>query len=319
MNSSRALLTGISGFVGNYLTRELMARGWQVAGLVPPFEKIDSSQEPYSRVELFSGDLLNPGQIRQCLESYKPDIILHLAAESAPSKSFNVPEQFFNVNVTGTQNLFEAIRKTTPESRCAIFTSSDMYGYISPDQIPVTEETPLKPANPYAASKVACHLILQQYTLNFGLTALEIRPFNMIGPGQRPGFVLPDWCQQVAKINKGMMGAEMKVGRLTDQRDFVDVRDAARAMADIAEKGESGGVYQICSGRGIVVEDILKTLLELSPKEIKVSQNPQLLRPTKMPVLVGSYIRVNQLCGWKPEISLEQTIIDTLEYWSGVI
>lgn len=319
MFSSRALLTGISGFVGNYLTRELLSRGWEVAGVIPPFEQVDKTVYPYSDVKTYPGDLLDSESIRQCLESYKPEVVIHLAAESAPSKSFSYPEKFFQVNVIGTQNLFESIRKVAPETRCAIFTSSDMYGYISPEQLPVTEKTALKPANPYAASKVACHLLLKQYVLNFGLSALEIRPFNMIGPMQRPGFVLPDWAQQIAQIIKGKKAPEISVGRLSDQRDFVDVRDAVRAMADLATLGYPGQDYQICSGRGIVVEEILNLLLEKAGKKISVIQNPDLLRPTKMPVLVGSYNKLQQLTGWKPEITLETTVDDTLHYWLGMV
>jgi GDP-4-dehydro-6-deoxy-D-mannose reductase len=315
MHRRTALLTGISGFVGTWLAGELQARGWRIAGLVPPEETIDREIRILQKSELVEGDLLNPASLTAALGQVKPDAVIHMAAESAPSRSARLPMHFFRVNVLGTQNLLEAVRTSAAGARAVLFTSSDVYGAVKPEDLPITEDSPLAPLNPYAASKAACHHMGRQYHLNFSLDLVEIRPFNMIGPRQKPGFVLPDWAQQVARIKRGNAEPVLNVGRLTDERDFVDVRDAVVAMADVTEGGMPGTVYHVCSGTGTRVERLLDLLLEASGGGIEVRQDPARLRPARTPVFYGSAERIRALSGWQPRISLEQSVRDTLDYW----
>jgi GDP-4-dehydro-6-deoxy-D-mannose reductase len=315
MTKGNALLTGITGFVGTYVTERLVDAGYDISGIVPPGEEPDRSISTFDRVTLLQGDLTSMDSLTSSIEKTVPGVIVHLAAESAPSKSFAMPERFFEVNVLGTQNLLEAARVTGYSGKIVIFTSSDIYGVVDRDRIPITEETPIAPLNPYSATKAACHLIAQQYSLNFGQNIIEVRPFNMLGPRQQPGFVLPDWASQVARILNKQSEPLLSVGRLTDQRDFVDVRDAARAVELLIDAGKAGEVYHICSGKGTVVQEILDTLLEDAGIAIEVRQDPSRLRPTRMPVVVGSHAKLSKATNWKPGYTLRETVHDTLQYW----
>lgn len=308
-------MTGVTGFVGSHLTEELLRRNWEVVGLIPPEERIDPQIAGFQEIRVIRGSILDPDGLAVHLEESGVTEVIHLAAESAPSKSFSLPQRFFDVNVLGTQYLFEAVRNSGSVNRVTFVTSSDVYGIVSPELMPITEDTPPAPLNPYAASKAACHHIARQYSMNFDLEVVEVRPFNMVGPRQAPGFVLPDWSKQVADINKNRSRPIISVGRLTDQRDFVDVRDAACAFADIVETGNSGELYHISSGTGTLIKDLLDKLLSFSEVDIEVKQNPDLLRPTKMPVVIGSNRKIKELSGWAPKIPLNQTIEDTLEFW----
>jgi GDP-4-dehydro-6-deoxy-D-mannose reductase len=314
MTEKRALITGISGFVGSHLQKELLAKGWDLHGLLMPkeFDEFGNSELGYKPLK---ADLSDLSALEEAIKKTATSHIVHMAAASAPSLSFKNPELFFQVNVMGTQNILEAARRYAPEAKITIFSSADIYGITPAELMPLTESTPLNPLNPYAASKAACHHIARQYVLNFGLTINEIRPFNMIGPGQNLGFVLPDWSYQVAKIIKQGAAASITVGGLESQRDFVDVRDAVRGMADIIELGANNEVYQICKGEGVSIQLLLDLLLQSSGREIAVKQNPDLMRPSKMPVLFGSSAKLHQLSGWQAEISLAETVQESLNWW----
>lgn len=315
MSSPSVFITGVTGFVGSYLAEELYARGWRITGMVFPGEEYDRDLAVFTKIKLVEGDLLDIESLDRCLVKAQAGHIIHLAAESAPSRSFKAPERFFRINVMGTQNLFEATRKLEGIENIAIVTSSDVYGYVAKDSLPLAEDTPLRPLNPYAASKAACHEVGRQYAINFGLPVVEVRPFNMIGPRQKPGFVLPDFASQVAEAVKGNRTAEMLVGRLTDYRDFLDIRDAVKAIAGVVEKGESGEVYHICSGESTAVQTLLELLLDFAGIEITVKQDPERIRPAKMPVLYGSNAKIRELTGWESVISLRDSVRDTLDFW----
>lgn len=319
MSSPSVFITGITGFVGSYLAEELSARGWRITGMVLPEEEYDKDLEVYSIIQLVEGDLLDIKRLEYCLNKAQADHIVHLAAESAPSKSYLYPEKFFRINVLGTQNLFETARKFENLERIAIFTSSDVYGYVDADKLPLKEDAPLSPLNPYSASKAACHEVGRQYAINFGLPVVEIRPFNMIGPRQKKGFVLPDFAGQVAEVVNGKRAAEMHVGRLTDYRDFLDVRDAVKAIAGVVEKGLPGETYHVCSGESTTVQTLLDLLLECAGIEISVKQDPERMRPARMPVLYGSNAKIKELTGWESVISLRDSVRDTLEYWIDAV
>jgi GDP-4-dehydro-6-deoxy-D-mannose reductase len=327
----KVLITGICGFVGSHLCEELLERGWSVAGLVLQAkegcglkapdgrefgEGISNVEHLYDRVRLIPGDLLDPPGLRRALGEAGADYIVHLAAASAPAQSFARPEFFFEINALGTLNLLEAVRAQGGAEKVLLFTSAEVYGLLDAAALPVTESAPLAPRNPYAASKTACHYLGRQYALNFGLPIVEVRPFNMIGPRQALDFVLPDFASQVAEIIRGAREPVISVGRLSDRRDFTDVRDAVRAAAELLDKGTPGETYHICSGVPTPVRRILDLLLEAAGMKIKVVQDPARLRPAAMPVLYGSRDKLTALTGWEPTIPLEKTVQDVLGYWN---
>jgi GDP-4-dehydro-6-deoxy-D-mannose reductase len=312
--SPTAFITGIGGFVGRYLSKQLKSAGFRIIGMLGPGEEVHPWVQE-SADSLLEADLLNSEKLQKTIEEVSADVIVHLAALSAPGKSFDNPLLYYSVNVNGTLNLLEAVRVTGRATRVVIYSSSDVYGYVQPDELPLTEKSRLKPANPYAASKVACHLIARQYEEHFHQEIVEIRPFNMIGPEQAKGFVVPDFASQVAEIVLGKSEPTIKVGRITDQRDFLDIRDAVRAMQDIIVHGRSGETYNICSGKARPVSDILELLKQSSEKDFTVEQDQSRIRPAKMPLLYGSHQKVSSLAGWKPEIPFNKTIEDCLQFW----
>lgn len=318
MADKLALLTGISGFVGSHLAEELLRRGWRVAGFAPHGEDLANIRDVADRIHLYRGDILSQEDIGRALADAGAETVVHLAAASAPAASFSAPELFYRLNVEGTLNLLECARRGPAPERLLFFTSSEIYGPVPRGQIPVREDSPLAPSNPYAASKLACHLLARQYALHFKLPLIEVRPFNMIGPRQSLGFVLPDFACQAAEIMLGKRDPVITVGRLTDQRDFTDVRDAVRAVAALMEsdlEGLRGQAFHVCSGRPRAVQSILDELLQASQREIEVRRDPARLRPTRMPVLAGSSDKIERATGWKPSIPLEQSVRDTLAYW----
>lgn len=278
-------------------------------------EDLSNIEHLCGKVQLIPGNLFDTRSLQVTLDEADPDVVVHLAAVSAPARSFDEPEFFFEVNTLGTLNLLETIRSRGAKSRVLLITSAEVYGLVNENSLPVTEEAPLAPRNPYAAGKAACHYLGYVYYQNFGLEIVELRPFNMIGPRQALGFVLPDFASQVAKIVRGRREPVMKVGKLSDRRDFTDVRDAVKAMAELIEEGEAGESYNICSSIPVPVKKILDTLLDLAGTEIKVEQDPNRLRPSKMPVLYGSHKKLRAATGWEPSVPLEVSIKDILDYW----
>jgi GDP-4-dehydro-6-deoxy-D-mannose reductase len=203
--------------------------------------------------------------------------------------------------------------------RTLIVTSSEVYGYLTKEQLPVKEETPLAPLHTYAVSKVATHYLGQAYHRTYGVPIIEVRPFNHIGPRQRTGFVVPDFASQVAAIISGQREPRMLVGNLTPRRDFTDVRDVVRAYELLAQHGEPGQIYHICSEKAYPIQDVLDGLLALCDRPVRVEADPKRMRPSKMPVLLGSAERLRAQTGWTPRIPLEQTLSDTLAYWSQML
>jgi len=311
----KVLITGVAGFLGSHLSIELLRRGSVVTGLVMPGEDVSRLASLCDQIELLTGDLTDLESLKQIVAESEADIIFHLAAESSPAKSYRRPLGFFRTNVLGTLNLLEALRYGGCRQRLVFLSSAEVYGAVDSSALPLDESAPLRPLNPYAASKAAGHYHLQQYAMHFGLPAVEIRPFNIIGPGQGLGFVLPDFASQVAEIIAGMREPRIEVGRLTDERDFLDVRDAASAIAELAEEGVLGEAYHVCSGSATAVQRLLDILIAEAGVEIEVVQDPSRLRPTRMPALWGSHEKLRVLTGWRPGIPLERTVHDTLKYW----
>ena len=313
----RVLITGISGFVGsvlaNYLLSSSLGLSLELHGTI---HRADSRiQSIRDRLHLHKGDLRNPSWIDQVIATVKPSKIFHLAAWSDVRASWDQPWAAYELNIGCQLNLLESLRRHTPEARVLVVASSEVYGLIEPDDLPIDELTPLRPNSPYGISKVAQDLMAQQYWYNYGLSAIRVRSFNHIGPGQSDSFVASAFARQIAEIEAGLQQPVLKVGNLEAERDYTDVRDMVRAYWLAIHRGEPGGVYNIGSGSSIAVQELLNVLLELSDVEITVEQDPMRMRPSEVSRIVCKPDRFFQETGWVPSIPLRESLSDILKYW----
>ena len=314
----RILITGATGFVGTHLRRYLLAQtDWQLVGTVYP-EKPPDPLDP-EREQLLALDLRDAEAVRAVLETHQPEGIIHLAAQSHVPTSYKDPWNTLENNIRGQLNLFEGCIAIQHQPRILIIGSGEEYGRARPEELPLTEDHPLRPENPYSVSKVAQDVMGYQYFISFGLPVIRVRPFNHIGPGQSPRFVLPAFASQVASIEAGHQEPVMRVGNLEPARDFTDVRDVVRAYRQALTRGHPGEVYNIASGVPHTVQSLVDELLALARVAIRVEIDPQRYRPADVPVIYGSAEKMLQDTGWATEIPFEQSIQDVLTEWRGKI
>jgi len=313
----RVLITGVTGFVGSHLADYLVARGdVEVFGTHRWRSRMDNIGHLRGRITLVECDLADPTAVRRALASVRPARVFHLAAQSYVPTSWLAPSETFKTNVLCQLNLFETARELgLLETRFHIAGSSEEYGLVRPDELPIREDNPLRPLSPYAVSKVAQDLLAYQYWMSHRLFAVRTRGFNHTGPRRGEVFVTSNFAKQVAEIEAGLRPPVIKVGNLEAVRDFTDVRDMVRAYWLALESGQPGEVYNIASGKGWMIGDILERLLALTHVKIGVEQDPDRLRPSDVPILVGDASRFRQATGWEPRIAFEQTLKDLLEHW----
>jgi GDP-4-dehydro-6-deoxy-D-mannose reductase len=310
----RVLITGINGFVGGHLADHLLAAGrWDVWGLAR--QPALALGHLVGRVRYIAADMASFDQVVSALESARPEVIFHLAGQSNVARSFGDPAGTFGANLITQTYLFQAILKLRQEPLVLIAGSNEIYGAVHPSDLPIDEETPLRPVNPYAVSKAAQDLLAFQFFVSHRLRTIRLRPFNHIGPRQSDAFVASAFAAQVAQIEAGHQPAVMRVGNLSAERDFTDVRDMVRAYELAALHGEPGEAYNIGVGRSVRVQRVLDILMALSTKDIAVEADPNRMRPADVPTVVCDSRRFRQRTGWEPQIPLEQTLYDTLEYW----
>jgi GDP-4-dehydro-6-deoxy-D-mannose reductase len=310
----KALITGISGFVGTYLAEYLLERtDWQVAGTV--FGPYGSIEHLRGRLELYPAELSRLEVMTFILEQARPDVIFHLAAQPLVSASRIDPWATLETNVRVQLNVLEGTALICPGCRVLVIGSSEEYGLVRPQDLPVDEDTPLCPLSAYALSKVAQDLMGLQYHLTRGLHVVRARPFNHIGPRQRTGFVAPDFASQIAAAEKGQGPPVIEVGNLDVRRDFCDVRDVVRAYVLLSTKGEPGEVYNIGSGVSHKVQEMLDILLAYSRVPIEVRSNPQRMRDSDIRDIVCDATRIHERTGWQATIPFEQSLRDILDYW----
>jgi GDP-4-dehydro-6-deoxy-D-mannose reductase len=310
----RSLITGAGGFVGGHLCAYLLAHtDWELTGTVYPHPVDAQPQEP--RLRLRHADLRDPEGVQALVGEVQPDCIFHLAAQSFVPASLADPWDTLQSNIRAQLNLLEAVRRSGRDVRLLVIGSNEEYGAPKPEELPQTEESPLRPNNPYAVSKVAQDFLGLQYYLAYGLPVVRVRPFNHTGPGQAPRFVVPAFASQIARIEAGLQAPVMQVGNLEAARDFTDVRDIVRAYHLAVSQGEPGEVYNLASGRPQSVRGLLEMLLSHSHVEIRVERDPRRYRPVDVPVAYGSAAKFRQRTGWEPQIPFEQTLRDTLAYW----
>lgn len=318
----RVLVTGAGGFVGRHLVRELDNAGYEVLATDIVGSDVDFDGEGYSeRVTFGRLDLGDMKGLENLLEEFSPGAVYHLAAQSSAARSFEEPRETLETNIFGTFNLLEAVRKSTGEAypRFLSVGSCEEYGRKGPEEMPLTERSPVEPVSPYAVSKAAQSMLALQYHSTYGIECMVTRSFSHTGPGQTVRFVLPAFAKQCAAIKAGLSEPLIRVGNLEVTRDFLDVRDVVRAYRLIAEKGRAGTVYNVSRGEGLSLGDALLTLGEKTGREVTTETDPDLLRPVDVPLLVGDNARLREQTGWAPSISNERMLGDLFEYWEKQI
>ncbi|MEK7605272.1 MAG: GDP-mannose 4,6-dehydratase [Patescibacteria group bacterium] len=317
----KILITGMTGFAGQYLT-ELLLKGTDVEihGTYHSEEGRVRLGDLLEKVTLHQADLTVKEEVEKVVSAVTPDEVYHLAAQTSPSESMKDPAATLMTNTLAELYLFEALKnQNKPETRVLAVASAEVYGAIDPKDLPIDEDTPLRPTTPYAVSKITQDYLALQYFLSHKMNIIRARPFNHMGPRQQQRFVLPMFAKQVAEIDKGLNDPVMKVGNLKARKDFTDVRDIVRAYVLLMEKGEAGEVYNIGSGKSVAIQEMLDILLGMTDKKISVEIDQALFRPLDTPDVICDYSKLRELTGWEPEISLETTLSDTLEYFKKVV
>ena len=312
----RVLVTGVTGFAGSHLVDYMLTRGdCEIYGTLRWRSRTENIEHVMDRISLIECDLRDAASTRDMLEKVRPDFIFHLAAQSFVPTSWNAPSESLTTNVIGQVNIFEAVRRIGLPCRIQLACSSEEYGMVFPDEVPIKETNPLRPLSPYAVSKVAQDMLGYQYWMSWKVDSVRTRGFNHEGPRRGPVFVASDFAKQIADIEKGLKPPVLNVGNLEAQRDFTDVRDMVKAYWLALEKCEPGEVYNICTGKGWKIKDLLRHLLSLTKAKIEVKEDPARLRPSDVPILLGDNSKFVAVTGWQPTIPFEQTLRDMLDYW----
>jgi GDP-4-dehydro-6-deoxy-D-mannose reductase len=311
----KLLVTGAGGFVGGHLL-ELLRReepNAQVHGVVSPHGSLPASTGRGAR--LVEADLDDPAAAAAVVEQARPDAIVHLAGQSSVQQSWLDPGGTLRTNVLGIVHLLDATRQAGLRPAVLVVGSAEEYGLLPEAGMPIRETTPLRPASPYAVSKVAQGALALLYGPAGGLRVVLTRTFHHTGPGRGEAFAESSFARQIAEIEHGLRPAVIEVGNLDAVRDFTDVRDVVRAYRLLLDKGEAGQAYNVCSGRGRAIREVLEILLAASTAKVEVRVDPGRLRASDVPAQVGDPSRLRQATGWEPRIPLEQSLADLLADW----
>ena len=314
----RVLITGITGLIGSHLARFIVTEGQhRVFG----FKRWRSNSEPLAdaldAVELVEGDITDASSVEGAVERIRPDRVYHLAAQSYPSESLGAPAVTFATNVLGTLHVLEAVRRHAPTCQVHLACSAAQYGIVGPENIPITEDQPCRPVNPYGISKLAQELLGKQYHESYGLRVYVTRSFIHVGPWQDARTSVQAFARQLAAIRLGLQKPIVRVGNLFPRRDYLDVRDAVRALCLLLDRGQAGEPYNLCSGEGFSVEEILTTLIDLASVSVGVEEDPRLVRAVDEPVLVGDHGKLTEKTGWQPQIPLRDSLRAVLQHWEA--
>ncbi len=318
----RVLVTGIDGFVGSHAAEYVLGiKGTELHGTHFPREKSGNLDQLRGRLTLHEADIVDAGAVRAIFDSVRPDKVIHLAGQAFVPTAMKDPFGTFNVNIMGGVAVLEAARAQAEASGTGpdilIVSSAEVYGKSGGE--PVTEESPLKPENPYAASKASIDLISREYLRAFGVRVKVVRPFNHAGPRQSPVFVSSDFGRQFALIAAGRSEPVIRAGNLDVRRDFTDVRDVVRAYWAILTHPSEHTVFNLCSGRVVAIRGLIDMFQAVSGIHVRVLSEDSRRREGEPPLIAGSYARLRGATGWDPEIALEQTLADVFAYWKAEI
>lgn len=312
----KVMITGITGFAGSHLVEHLMTiGGLELYGIRRWRSRTEHIDHLSDEITIEECDLRDSTSVMRIIEKIKPDRIFHLAAQSFVPTSWHAPGESLTTNILGTLHIFEAVRQTGIDPIIQVACSSEEYGLVHPEEVPIKETNPLRPLSPYAVSKVGTDMLSYQYFESYGLKTIRTRGFNHTGPRRGDVFVCSTFAKQIVEIEKGKKEPVLKVGNLKAKRDFTDVRDMVRAYWLSTEHCEPGEVYNICSGVAHPIDEVLQMLLGMSEAKIEVRQDPERMRPSDVPILLGDNTKFVKATGWSPTIPFEQTLRDILEYW----
>lgn len=312
----KVLITGITGFVGSHLAEYLLTqKDIELYGLYRHRSSVDHIDPIKDKITLVDADLMDSHSLYTTIAEMKPDVIYHLAAQSFVPTSWGSPAITLEVNIVGSANLFEAVRRAGIDPVIQIACSSEEYGMVYPNEVPIKETNPLRPLSPYAVSKVAMDYLGYQYFESYKLKIVRTRGFNHTGPRRGETFAESTFSKQIALIEKGKQEPVISVGNLEAERDYTDVRDMVRAYTLAVEKCDPGEVYNICTGKAFQMKAVLDTLLSFSDVKVEIKQDPARMRPSDVPILIGDNSKFVAKTGWKPEIPFEKTLRDLLDYW----
>ncbi len=308
----RVLVTGATGFVGRHLCRLLCQRGYSVVGIAYS----DDVNQDAAVEQWYSADIRDAGLVASILRFVRPDAIVHLAGASSVGASFASPHETWLTNVIGTLNVVDAARTQAPDARLLAITSAEQYAGINPSDLPITTACELAPLSPYGASKAAAYILAGQFRENYGMDIIRVAPLNHIGPGQADRFVIPKIARQIAKAEADKQNVvSINLGDIDIRRDFTDVRDIVRGYADLLIGKRQETDFLICSGRSISLREIIRRLSGTTDLDVNITQSQELMRPNEASDIYGSFAAIRKEVGWKPEIDLMRTLIDTVDYW----
>jgi len=316
----KVLITGITGFVGSHLADYLLSLGSiEIYGIERWRSRTENIEHIRDKIKLVGCDIRDSISVTETIGKIKPDKIFHLAAQSFVPSSWQAPQESLTTNIIGELNVFEAVRAVNINPVIQIAGSSEEYGLVLPDELPIKETNPLRPLSPYAVSKVGQDFLGYQYYKSYNMNIIRTRAFNHTGPRRGEVFASSNFAKQIVEIEKNKREPVVFVGNLDARRDFTDVRDVVRAYWLATEKCLPGEVYNISSGKALSIKEMLDLLLKISKVKVEIKQEPSRMRPSDVSVLLGDNTKFCKQTGWKPEIPFEQTLKDLLEYWRGKI
>lgn len=315
------LITGSSGFVAQHFLDFLEDNQIQCEVLGVDLKAVTPTRQfKYVKIQNKDVDLLNYEQLEETILSFKPDFILHLASFSSVAFSWKHPKESFRNNVNIFLNLLEAVRNNSLNPRILSIGSSEEYGKVTPQEIPIKETNELRPLSPYAVARVSQEMMSKLYVDSYGMDVIITRSFNHIGPGQKDIFVIPSFVKQFVNAKKeGKKVVEMSTGDLSIIRDFTDVRDVVKAYYLLLHKGKAGEIYNICSGKPVKLSDILNITGELIGITPKTNINSDLIRPNDNPLIIGDNTKIKEHTGWKLNYNLEKSLEDIIKFWESEI
>jgi len=310
------LITGITGFAGSHLAEYLLSRDdGEVHGTLRWRSRMENVAHLEGKVRFHVCDLRDALAMNELVARVRPERIYHLAAQSFVPMSWVAPSETLTTNVVGQTNLLEAVRAVGCDTRIQLAGSSEEYGLVLPEEAPIKEGNPLRPLSPYGVSKVAQDLMGYQYHQSYGMHIIRTRGFNHTGPRRGDVFVTSNFAKQIAEVEKGKRAPVIHVGNLEAVRDFTDVRDTVTAYYLALEKGTPGDVYNVATGKGYRIREMLDVLLSLSSVSIRTEPDPARMRPSDVELLVGDSSKLKAQTGWQPRFEFRQTMSDLLDYW----
>jgi GDP-4-dehydro-6-deoxy-D-mannose reductase len=311
----RVLITGITGFAGSHLAEYVLTKeNVELFGTVRWRSRMDNIEHIVSKISLVETDFRDQSSVKNMISKIGPDIIFHLAAQSFVPSSWSAPGETLTTNILGALYVFESIKNLDNPPKVLVSCSSEEYGMVKEDELPIKEDQPLRPLSPYGVSKVGEDLLGYQYFQSYKLPIYISRAFNHTGPRRGEVFSISNFAKQIIQIEKGMRDV-ISVGNLDAIRDFTDVRDTVRAYWMIVEKANPGEPYNVATGIGYKIGDILKKLADMAKVEIKIEKDSSRMRPSDVMVLIGDSTKLREETGWEPEITFDKTLEDLLNYW----